>query len=242
MILAEWILNKKGLVYYTREEVPLDIPLNKSKINELLLYTFLQGDNSSVKNESKLNYLSQAEIEEFYGELPRIVCWMVSEGETFVILATPDTDEDFLKYHFTTLKEISSSRVETIDLVVAMHDDDLGPIIVNNQSSLTETELLGLSIQGATIVGMGTTMAEGLHGPIPVPSRDDLQTMIYSYYFPAPDSLDSRIREFGRPSFVFLLFPKNYPILHSKNLHLLLEAYLERAKDVELKESRYDML
>ena len=39
-----------------------------------------------------------------------------------------------------------------------------------------------------------------------------------------------------------MLFSKTYPFLHSKNVHLLLEAYLERAKDIELKESRFDVL
>ncbi len=242
MILAKWILNKKGLVYYSWDQTPLDPRIDRTKQSELLLYIFLKGRNVNVENENKMTLLSTEEVRKFYGEPSRIGGWMVSEGETFIVMATPETDEDSLRSHFTTLKEISVSRVDIVGMVVAIHDDDLGPMVVENQSSLSETELLSLSIQGATIVGMGTILTEGLHGPIPVPSRTDLQTLVFSFHLPAPESKDSRIREYGRPGFVFLLFSKTYPFLHSKNVHLLLEAYLERAKDIELKESRFDVL
>ncbi|MFX0205259.1 MAG: hypothetical protein ACFFDT_04690 [Candidatus Hodarchaeota archaeon] len=242
MIFAAWILNKKGLVYYSREYTTLDSIIDKNKQNELLLHIFLQGQNIGLENEDNMNHLSKHEIKEFYGDLSRNVSWLVFKGETFVILTSSELDEASLESHFSTLKEISASRLDIIGMVIAIHDDDLGPKVVENQSSLTESELLSLSIQGATIVGMGAQLTEGLHGPIPVPSREDLQTLIFSFHLPAPKSIDSRIREFGRPGFVFLLFSKNYPYLHSKNVHLLLEAYLERAKDVELKESRFDVL
>jgi hypothetical protein len=84
---------------------------------------------------------------------------------------------------------------------------DSGPDVVFNLSGIEDNITHMLAIQALTMVSMGTG-SEGMHGPIPVPHTPELQALVYTFFAPAPDSEDERIRRSGRQYAFFLLFSK----------------------------------
>ncbi|MHA2232888.1 MAG: hypothetical protein ACXAB4_10385 [Candidatus Hodarchaeales archaeon] len=84
---------------------------------------------------------------------------------------------------------------------------DTGPEVLFNLSETEDHIAQLLAIQALTMVSMGSG-SKGLHGPIPVPHTPDRQALVYTFFAPAPDSEDERVRRSGRQYALFLLFSK----------------------------------
>ena len=85
---------------------------------------------------------------------------------------------------------------------------DVGPEVLFNLSEVEENITHMLAIQALTMISMGSG-SEGMHGPIPVPHSPELQALVYTFFAPAPDSKDERVRRSGRHYAMFLLFSKS---------------------------------
>lgn len=86
---------------------------------------------------------------------------------------------------------------------------DIGPDVLFNHSEVAEGITHMLAIQALTMVSMGTG-STGMHGPIPVPHTPELQALVYTFFAPAPDSEDERVRRSGRQYAIFLLFSEGF--------------------------------
>ncbi len=84
---------------------------------------------------------------------------------------------------------------------------DRGPELLFDFSVLDESISHMLAIQALTMISMGSG-SEGMHGPIPVPKNPELQALVYTFFAPAPDSQDERVRLHGRQYAFFLIFSK----------------------------------
>ncbi len=92
---------------------------------------------------------------------------------------------------------------------------EMGPIVAYNDTQILEDmELLGLTAQGVTLLGMGEYFHCGFYGPIPVPSSETNESLLYSFMMPAPDSPDPRIRKHGMACTIFLVFRRGPSIGH----------------------------
>ena len=85
---------------------------------------------------------------------------------------------------------------------------DRGPELLYDYSVLDEAISHMLAIQALTMISMGSG-SEGGHGPIPVPKNPELQALVYTFFAPAPDSQDDRVRLHGRQYAFFLIFSKD---------------------------------
>ena len=82
---------------------------------------------------------------------------------------------------------------------------DMGPEVLYNLSEIDDSTTQMLAIQALTMISMGEG-SRGLHGPIPVPHTPGLQAFIYTFFAPALDSEDERVRKHGRQYAFFLIF------------------------------------
>ena len=95
--------------------------------------------------------------------------------------------------------------------------------MVFNASPLTESQAFNLAVKGMTTVG--DSEEKEVYGPFPVPEVEDLRTLAFMFNVSSESSSDSRIREFGRPIVVWLIFnvERKRNILHAAGL---LQGYL----------------
>jgi hypothetical protein len=78
--------------------------------------------------------------------------------------------------------------------------------VVYNASPLNESQAFNLAVKGMTTVG--DSEEKEVYGPFPVPEVDNLRTLAFMFNVQSESSGDSRIREFGRPIVVWLIFIK----------------------------------
>ncbi|MFX1536014.1 MAG: hypothetical protein ACFFDI_17500 [Promethearchaeota archaeon] len=113
--------------------------------------------------------------------------------------------------------------------------EDIGPDLTFNKSVLANDEAMLLAIQTFTLVGIGTGAPEGFHGPLPVPKRPDMQTLIYTFVTSGVDSGDVRVQKHGRQRALFLLFGTGsvqYDSSMMEALSLYVEGFLKRQEDL----------
>ncbi|MFX1251305.1 MAG: hypothetical protein ACFFCZ_06830 [Promethearchaeota archaeon] len=113
--------------------------------------------------------------------------------------------------------------------------EDIGPDLTFNKSVLANDEAMLLAIQTFTLVGIGTGAPEGFHGPLPVPKRPDMQTLIYTFVTSGVDSADVRVQKHGRQRALFLLFGTGsvqYDSSMMEALSLYVEGFLKRQEDL----------
>lgn len=135
-----------------------------------------------------------------------------------------------------------------IDGLIITTFADLGPIPVQNSSSLSSIQISKLSIVGMTILSMGSSLSENqppqrVHGPIPVPDTNDYEAFAMTFIVEAEDSKDQRIESFGRVSNIWVIFRaqdrNNLILLHDKIENILKGAVsnqFSREKDLENEE------
>lgn len=96
-------------------------------------------------------------------------------------------------------------------LVVSVMSD-VGPQMMCNIAppALDEVTLLNLNVQGMTLLGLADGVPENkLHGPVPVPTTEEYQSLVYSFIVEATVTEDERMQEFGVDSILFILFKAN---------------------------------
>jgi hypothetical protein len=112
---------------------------------------------------------------------------------------------------------------ELITGIIVTVFEDYGPSVVYNASPLNESQAFNLAVKGMTTVG--DSEEKEVYGPFPVPEVDDLRTLAFMFNIVSDSSSDSRIREFGRPIVVWIIFKteRKRNILHAAGL---LQGYL----------------
>ncbi|NHK31613.1 MAG: hypothetical protein FK730_09690 [Asgard group archaeon] len=106
-------------------------------------------------------------------------------------------------------------------------NEESGPIINLNMSSLDEREAIATAVHGITAVGLGIDGNKGLFGPIPVPYNANFRALIYVFFIESSTSNKTKFCS------LFLIFKKEklrfianvYAMIESL-LHLYQENYL----------------
>ncbi len=89
---------------------------------------------------------------------------------------------------------------------------DAGPQMICSIAppDLDEITLLNMNVQGMTLLGLADGVPENkLHGPVPVPTSDKYQSLVYSFIVEAKVTKDERMQTFGVDSVLFILFKAN---------------------------------
>ncbi len=120
------------------------------------------------------------------------------------------------------------SEGELITGIIVTVFEDFGPSVIYNASPLSESQAFNLAVKGMTTVG--DSEEKEVYGPFPVPEVDNLRTLAFMFNVSSSSSTDSRIREFGRPIVVWLIFraERKRNILHAAGL---LQGYLSGLVD-----------
>ena len=103
-------------------------------------------------------------------------------------------------------------------------NEDSGPDLSINLSSLSEREGIATIIHGITAVGMGEENHRSLFGPIPVPYNTDFRALIYMF------SVKSEISAKGKVCSLFLIFRKDL-IRFIANVYSMIESMLNVYQD-----------
>ena len=89
--------------------------------------------------------------------------------------------------------------------------EDHGPDITANYTNLDEGQALSLAVQAFTLIGVGTgsrssgSWVDNVFGPMPVPTGQLLNSLIYPFLVEDQSSKDSRVRSAGRSCAIILL-------------------------------------
>lgn len=120
-------------------------------------------------------------------------------------------------------------------------NEDIGPALKINASSLTDREAIATAIQGITAVGLGEENIRGLFGPLPVPYNVNYKALIYIFHVETNRSTDPEILDKGRFCALFIIFKKSmvrlianvYSMIESL-LNFYQESYLQKEEDLQL--------
>lgn len=120
-------------------------------------------------------------------------------------------------------------------------EEDEGPSVRINASSLNDREAIATAIQGLTAVGLGEENIEGLFGPLPVPYNSNYKALIYIFNVESTSSIDPEILEGGRFCALFIIFKKTmlrlianvYSMIESL-LNFYKENYLRKEEDLQI--------
>ncbi|MBK5112624.1 MAG: hypothetical protein KGD59_08575 [Candidatus Heimdallarchaeota archaeon] len=104
-------------------------------------------------------------------------------------------------------------------------NDETGPVLRLNISSLSEREAITTAIHGITAIGLGEDRNRGLFGPIPVPYNTDYRALIYVFYVESETSKDPLIQGKGQFCGLFFIFKKDM-IRYIANVYSMLESLL----------------
>jgi hypothetical protein len=86
-------------------------------------------------------------------------------------------------------------------LLLAINEES-GPMVSLNLSSLDEREAIGTAVHGITAVGLGINQTKGLFGPIPVPYNTDYRALMFVFTVTKNNSDDKQFCS------LFLIFKK----------------------------------
>ncbi|NHJ86316.1 MAG: hypothetical protein FK734_12705 [Asgard group archaeon] len=121
-------------------------------------------------------------------------------------------------------KEQKDSDDLIFDGMLSAINDDEGPRMLLNISSLSEREAIATVIHGITAVGLGEEENKGLFGPIPVPYNNNFRTLIYVFYVsPSKNDPDNHSKKFCAFFFIF----KTEMIRYIANVYSMIESLLD---------------
>ncbi|MCG3253564.1 MAG: hypothetical protein KAX09_06935 [Candidatus Heimdallarchaeota archaeon] len=112
-------------------------------------------------------------------------------------------------------------------------NEELGPILRLNISSLSEREAISTAIHGITAIGLGEDRNRGLFGPIPVPYNTQFRALIYVFYVENQSSKDPIVLEKGQFCGLFLIFKKDM-IRYIANVYSMIESLLNVYQEIYL--------
>ncbi len=104
-------------------------------------------------------------------------------------------------------------------------NEETGPILRLNISSLSEREAISTAIHGITAIGLGEDRNRGLFGPIPVPYNTQFRALIYVFYVENQSSTDPIVLEKGQFCGLFLIFKKDM-IRYIASVYSMIESLL----------------
>lgn len=104
-------------------------------------------------------------------------------------------------------------------------NEETGPVLRLNISSLSEREAITTAIHGITAIGLGEDRNRGLFGPIPVPYNTQFRALIYVFYVETKTSSDPIALEKGQFCGLFLIFKKEM-IRYIANVYSMIESLL----------------
>ncbi len=104
-------------------------------------------------------------------------------------------------------------------------NDDSGPVLRLNLSSLTEREAISTVIHGITAIGLGKDRNRGLFGPIPVPYNTDFRALIYVFYVENQNNTKNPEHANGQFCGLFFIFKKEM-IRYIANVYSMIESLL----------------
>jgi hypothetical protein len=132
-----------------------------------------------------------------------------------------------------------SDAEKIFDGMIFAINQDTGPEIRVNASSLTEREAIATAIQGITAVGLGSVNNPGLFGPLPVPYNPSFRTLVFVFYVETRNSDNPQVLANGRFCALFLVFRKQmmkyianvFPMIESM-FNLYKKNYLQKEHDL----------
>ncbi|MHA1122980.1 MAG: hypothetical protein ACTSPC_09315 [Candidatus Heimdallarchaeota archaeon] len=104
-------------------------------------------------------------------------------------------------------------------------NNESGPVLRLNISSLSEREAISTAIHGITAIGLGEDRNRGLFGPIPVPYNTQFRALIYVFYVETQTSTDPIALEKGQFCGLFFIFKKDM-IRYIANVYSMIESLL----------------
>ncbi len=104
-------------------------------------------------------------------------------------------------------------------------NNESGPVLRLNISSLSEREAISTAIHGITAIGLGEDRNRGLFGPIPVPYNTQYRALIYVFYVETQTSTDPIAQEKGQFCGLFFIFKKDM-IRYIANVYSMIESLL----------------
>ncbi|NHJ38504.1 MAG: hypothetical protein FK731_00620 [Asgard group archaeon] len=137
-------------------------------------------------------------------------------------------------------QRINNSDLSIFDGLLFAVNEESGPIVNLNMSSLDEREAIATAVHGITAVGLGNNLNKGLFGPIPVPYNSNFRALIYVFY------TESSSSDNGKFCSLFLIFRKEklrfianvYAMIESL-LHLYQENYLQTEEQLKNETIQY---
>lgn len=115
--------------------------------------------------------------------------------------------------------------------------EDHGPDITANYTNLDEGQALSLAVQAFTLIGVGMgsrssgTWIGGVFGPMPVPTGQLVNSLIYPFLINDQSSKDSRVRTSGRSCAIIILVSRQMQKYDDFREYLL--EYLEKWSNQE---------
>lgn len=133
-----------------------------------------------------------------------------------------------------------TTDLSVFDGLLFVVNEESGPIVNLNMSSLDERESIATAVHGITAVGLGIDRNKGLFGPIPVPYNTNFRALIFVFYIESSTSID------GKFCSLFLIFKKEklrfianvYAMIESL-LHLYQENYLQTEEQLRNETIQY---
>jgi hypothetical protein len=121
-------------------------------------------------------------------------------------------------------KEPSKEDLVFDGMLFAINNES-GPVLRLNISSLSEREAISTAIHGITAIGLGEDRNRGLFGPIPVPYNTQYRALIYVFYVETQTSTDPIAQEKGQFCGLFFIFKKDM-IRYIANVYSMIESLL----------------
>ena len=109
------------------------------------------------------------------------------------------------------MKEITFPKSTYFRGLLFTRIEDHGPDITANFTNLDEGQALSLAVQAFTLIGVGTgsrssgSWVGNVFGPMPVPTGQLVNSLIYPFLIDDQTSKDSRVRTAGRSCAIILL-------------------------------------
>lgn len=115
------------------------------------------------------------------------------------------------------MKEFNFSKSTYFRGLIFTRIEDMGPDITANYTNLDEGQALSLAVQAFTLIGVGTgsrssgSWVDNVFGPMPVPTGQLLNSLIYPFLVDDQSSKDARVRSAGRSCAIIVLVSRQMP-------------------------------
>lgn len=110
-----------------------------------------------------------------------------------------------------TIKDLSFPKTTYFRGLLFTRIEDHGPDITANFTNLDEGQVLSLAVQAFTLIGVGTgsrssgSWIDNIFGPMPVPTGQLINSLVYPFLIEDQTSKDSRVRSSGRSCAIIVL-------------------------------------